>query len=70
MLPDTGLRDEHGLEPVDHLFSSPEKPVAKPLKQTNGNRKNPNATISSEEDMDVAESTLLLGGRIYRGQRD
>lgn len=24
-LPDPGIRDEHGLEPVEHIFSSPVK---------------------------------------------
>lgn len=60
-LPDTGIRDEHGLEPADHLFSSPEKP----LKHINGNRKNANATLSSEEDMDVAESETLPGDATF-----
>jgi centromere protein C len=41
---------------MDHLFSSPEKPRGKPLKKINGNPKNPNASISTEEDMDVGES--------------
>ena len=49
---DTGIRDEHGLEPMDHLFSSPEKST----KKANGNRRSVNATISSEEEMDMVES--------------
>jgi centromere protein C len=54
-LPDTGIRDENGLEPMDHLFSSPEKASARG-KRTNGIYKNANGTISSEEDMDLGES--------------
>lgn len=26
MLPDSGVRDEHGMEPIENLFSSPKKP--------------------------------------------
>jgi len=56
-LPELGERDENGLEPMDHLFSSPEKPKGKSPKTKNGSiRKNPNATISDEEDMEVGES--------------
>ncbi|KAE8449685.1 hypothetical protein EG329_007460 [Mollisiaceae sp. DMI_Dod_QoI] len=57
-VPDTGIRDENGLEPMDHLFSSPEKPKAKSLQRVNGVNRNANATISSEEDMDVDDSTI------------
>ncbi|KUJ08599.1 uncharacterized protein LY89DRAFT_659049 [Mollisia scopiformis] len=57
-LPDTGIRDENGLEPMDHLFSSPEKPKAKSVQRMNGTNKNANATISSEEDMEVDENTI------------
>jgi centromere protein C len=59
MLPDTGIRDENGLEPMDHLFSSPEKPRGKLLKKINSNPKNPSSSMSSEEDMDVGESKSL-----------
>ena len=51
---DSGIRDENGLEPMDNLFSSPQK--ASQAKKVNGSAKNLNATISSEEDMDVDES--------------
>ncbi|KAI9726224.1 MAG: hypothetical protein M1834_009394 [Cirrosporium novae-zelandiae] len=50
-LKDDGVRDEYGLQPVDGLFSSPEKSPDR----INGTRLN--ATISSEEDMDVDQST-------------
>ncbi|KAJ5038937.1 uncharacterized protein L3040_006612 [Drepanopeziza brunnea f. sp. 'multigermtubi'] len=56
-VPDTGIRDENGLEPMDHLFSSPEKEKEATARKANGAR-NMNATISSEEDMDVDESTI------------
>ena len=49
---DPGIRDEHGLEPLDHLFSSPEKST----KKVNGRRRNVDETISSEEEMDIVES--------------
>jgi centromere protein C len=43
---------------MDHLFSSPEKATRR--KKINGHSKNANATISSEEDMDVGESMFIL----------
>jgi centromere protein C len=55
-LPDLGVRDENGLEPMDGLFSSPEKPKGKSSQKVNGAGKNANATLSSEEDMDVGDS--------------
>jgi hypothetical protein len=58
-VPDTGIRDENGLEPMDHLFSSPEKEREATARKAIGAR-NMNATISSEEDMDVDESRSLL----------
>ena len=58
MVPDTGIRDENGLEPMDHLFSSPEKSASRG-QRANGNRRNVNATISSD-DMELGESTLQL----------
>lgn len=50
-LKDTGIRDEHGLEPIDGIFSSPEKSPAKQI----GNAHN--STITEEEDMDIGHST-------------
>lgn len=55
-VPDSGIRDENGLEPMDHLFSSPEKSAK--LKKVNGYTSKADATISSEEDMDVGESKI------------
>ncbi|MCJ1249672.1 hypothetical protein MMC30_006898 [Trapelia coarctata] len=51
-LKDTGIRDEHGLEPIDGIFSSPEKSPAK----QNGNAHN--STITYEEDMEIGHSTI------------
>ncbi|KAM0148548.1 hypothetical protein ACHAQE_003662 [Botrytis cinerea] len=54
-LPDTGIRDANGLEPMDDLFS-PDKPESvKTGRSANGSRRNAleDATISSEEDMDM-----------------
>lgn len=58
-VPDSGIRDEYGLEPMDDLFSSPAK-VPKPnsVKRSSA-QKSANATISSEEDMDVGESMSI-----------
>ncbi|RKF58442.1 putative cupin domain-containing protein [Golovinomyces cichoracearum] len=52
-LPELGERDEHGLEPMDHLFSSPEKPSTK----ASISRKN-DTTLSDEEDMELGESSI------------
>jgi centromere protein C len=58
-VPDSGIRDEYGLEPMDDLFSSPAK-VPKPNSVKRSSiRKSANATISSEEDMDVGESMSI-----------
>ncbi|KAI1005497.1 hypothetical protein K3495_g2724 [Podosphaera aphanis] len=53
-LPQLGDRDENGLEPMDHLFSSPEKPESSGL---NGARRK-DTTLSEEEDMDMVESII------------
>ncbi|KAA8573690.1 hypothetical protein EYC84_005263 [Monilinia fructicola] len=59
-LPDTGIRDANGLEPMDDLFS-PDKPESvRTSRSANGPRRDAleDATISSEEDMDmVGENT-------------
>ncbi len=47
---DTGIRDEHGFEVIDGIFSSPEKPSPKKRGITN------NTTITSEEDMEIGQS--------------
>ena len=52
---DTGFRDEDGLELVEGLFSSPEKSSRRSNGITN------NTTISSEEDMELVDSTLHQG---------
>lgn len=52
-LKDTGIRDEHGLEPIDGIFSSPEKSPPK----RNGAAEN--ATIIEEEDMDIGQSRRI-----------
>ncbi|RDL38469.1 uncharacterized protein BP5553_02809 [Venustampulla echinocandica] len=57
-LPDTGIRDENGLEPMDDLFSSPEKPQARSRNGMNKVNNYSNGTISSEEDMDMVDSTM------------
>jgi len=41
---------------MDGLFSSPEKPQSKASQKVNGTRKNANATLTSEEDMDEGDS--------------
>ncbi len=53
VLKDTGVRDEHGLEPIDGIFSSPEKSPPK------RNGISHNATITEDETMDLGESMSL-----------
>ena len=51
-LQDTGVRDEHGLEPIDGIFSSPQKSPEK------RNGVGHNTTADEEEDMDIGDSEL------------
>ena len=56
-LKDTGVRDEHGMMPMENIFSSPEKPGAssqKPSSSSNGKRMD-NGTLT-EEDMELTNS--------------
>lgn len=57
-VPDSGIRDEHGLEPMDGLFSSPNK-APKSSAKRKSMAKTANATLSGEEDMEMGESTFL-----------
>ncbi|KAI9670152.1 MAG: hypothetical protein M1817_004489 [Caeruleum heppii] len=62
-----GARDEHGIEAIDGIFS----PLRSP-ERTNG--LSHNATISTEEDMEVGQSTIpepadMLKGRDVVGSR-
>ncbi len=50
ILKDTGIRDEFGLEPIDGIFSSPEK---SPLKR---NGIPHDSTVTADETMDFGES--------------
>ncbi|KAF2205403.1 hypothetical protein GQ43DRAFT_437029 [Delitschia confertaspora ATCC 74209] len=52
-LVDRGLRDEHGMEPVSGIFSSP----AKPTPRVSSGRKT-SGTVTTSESMDVQESTI------------
>jgi centromere protein C len=51
-LKDTGVRDEQGLEPLDGIFSSPEKSAMK----TNSN--GANGHTSEGDDMDIGDSEI------------
>ncbi|KFY23999.1 hypothetical protein V493_05499 [Pseudogymnoascus sp. VKM F-4281 (FW-2241)] len=60
-VPDSGIRDEYGIEPMDELFSSPAKlqPISSSTRKSAMKKHpNPNATLTSEEDMDVGQSTI------------
>ncbi|KJZ75096.1 hypothetical protein HIM_05582 [Hirsutella minnesotensis 3608] len=59
-LPDGGERDEHGMQPLDDVFSSPEKGAA----QTNG------ADDSGSEDMDIASSAGPGPRTLLKNQRN
>ena len=58
-LKDTGIRDEHGLEPIDGIFSSPEK---SPVKR---NGTGHDASIEEEEDMDIGQSTRAFNDSLH-----
>ncbi|KAJ4289711.1 mitotic fidelity of chromosome transmission- protein [Kalmusia sp. IMI 367209] len=52
-LEDKGLRDEHGLEPISGIFSSPEKsPPRRGISSRTG------GTLSGSESMDLQESSM------------
>lgn len=56
-LVDTGVRDEHGMEPADHLFSSPEKG------ETNGRASGRSESGSDDEqDMEIDDG---MGAYLY-----
>jgi Kinetochore CENP-C fungal homologue, Mif2, N-terminal len=61
-VPDSGIRDEYGLEPMDDLFSSPNKEPKSSKVNRKSAGKTANATISSEEDMDMGESKTSSPG--------
>jgi len=50
-LPDKGLRDEHGLEPISGIFSSPAKSPPK-----RGASSRTGDTVTESESMDIQES--------------
>ncbi|KFZ05257.1 hypothetical protein V501_08546 [Pseudogymnoascus sp. VKM F-4519 (FW-2642)] len=58
-VPDSGIRDEYGIEPMDELFSSPAKlqPISSSTRKS-AMKKSANTTLTSEEDMDVGQSTI------------
>jgi hypothetical protein len=55
-LKDTGVRDEHGLEPIEGIFSSPARSPEKSPTKSNGAARN--STITTEEEMEIGNSTL------------
>ncbi|KAI8161247.1 Inner kinetochore subunit cnp3 [Colletotrichum sp. SAR 10_70] len=54
-LPDTGVRDEHGMQPIDGLFSSPEKDNGSPDEST------------GEQDMELDSDTGAGPATILKG---
>lgn len=50
MLKDTGVRDEHGMQPLEDIFSSPEK------ESQNGAEEGEDEEESEEEPMDIDNS--------------
>ncbi|KAL1622299.1 mitotic fidelity of chromosome transmission-related protein [Neofusicoccum ribis] len=63
-LKDTGVRDEYGMEPIDGIFSSPEK---SPPKRANARQQDRTLTSS---DMDVQQSMCQQTVRRARQPRD
>ncbi|KAF2002507.1 hypothetical protein P154DRAFT_139800 [Amniculicola lignicola CBS 123094] len=53
-LPDKGIRDEHGMEPLSGLFD--DSPDKSPPKRTT--RRSTGATITTSESMDIQESSV------------
>jgi centromere protein C len=50
-IPDSGIRDEHGMEPLDAVFSSPDKP--KPAKKALADE---DEEVDESEDNDTGEA--------------
>lgn len=53
------MRDEHGMEPISGIFSSPEK--SPPKRPASARRTEGNMTNSESESMDIQESTWATG---------
>jgi centromere protein C len=51
VLKDSGIRDKHGMEPIDGIFSSPEKTPSRRKRKSN-------QTITSESEMEIDQSML------------
>ncbi|KAF2878435.1 kinetochore CENP-C fungal-like protein [Massariosphaeria phaeospora] len=66
-LEDRGLRDEHGLEPISGIFSSPEKsPPKRPASRRTG------GTETESESMEIQDSSipeLATAGHLMRNSR-
>ena len=58
VLKDTGVRDEHGLEPIEGIFSSPQKPL---LKQNGATQY---STITEDDSMDTGDSSEKATNRL------
>ncbi|KAF1990687.1 hypothetical protein K402DRAFT_389615 [Aulographum hederae CBS 113979] len=63
---DTGVRDEYGMEPLDNLFSSPEKSPFRRNTQT----ENITFTMNASEDMEVAQTSGIHPFEVLSGRRD
>ncbi|KAF2471291.1 uncharacterized protein BDR25DRAFT_260740 [Lindgomyces ingoldianus] len=69
-LEDRGVRDEHGMEPISGIFSSP---VKSPPKR--GSSRKTGGTVTTSESMDIQESTIpditdtIHAGHLLRSAR-
>ncbi|KAJ6439636.1 Phenylalanine-tRNA ligase, mitochondrial [Purpureocillium lavendulum] len=64
-LPDDGARDEHGMQPLEAIFSSPQKAAA-----TNGTHHDDDEDDTGSEDMDIASSGGPGPRTLLRNQRN
>ncbi|KAK4195232.1 putative centromere protein [Triangularia verruculosa] len=61
MLPDSGVRDEHGMEPIENLFSSPKKPDDEDDEEESEDGDSGEAPMELTTNMGLGPAALLNG---------
>ncbi|KAK0741919.1 kinetochore CENP-C fungal-like protein [Apiosordaria backusii] len=61
MLPDSGVRDEHGMEPIENLFSSPKKPDDEDEEEESEDGDSGEAPMELTTNMGLGPAALLNG---------
>ncbi|VBB83611.1 Putative Centromere protein [Podospora comata] len=61
MLPDSGVRDEHGMEPIENLFSSPKKPDDEDEEEDSDDGDSGEAPMELTTNLGLGPAALLNG---------